>query len=71
MNTNLYEPVSDDEFYEPVSEDEEDIKFKEEIKEEIKEDVSIISISSSSETESGEDRRCWQRGGKTIKQNNW
>jgi hypothetical protein len=47
-----------------VSEDEEEIQFKEEIKQEIKEeikeekkekDVSIISISSLSETESGED----------------
>ena len=39
-----------------MSENEEEIQFKEEIKEEIKEkDVSIISISSSSENESGED----------------
>ena len=59
MNSLQYEPVSDDELYEPVSEDEEEIQFKEEIKEEIKEeDISIITISSSSsisENESGYD----------------
>jgi len=55
MNSLQYEPVSDDELYEPVSEDEEEIQFKEEIKEEIKEeDISIITISSSSSSSENE-----------------
>jgi hypothetical protein len=71
MESFKYEQVSDDDLYEPISEDEEEIQFKQEIKEEIK-DISILtfsSSSSSSESESGDDYEVEEILAERIKHN--